>query len=364
MCVIGTRPEAIKMAPIIRELSRFPRLFTTRVCVTAQHRDLLDGMLAEFRIVPDIDLNVMQPNQSIIDVTCAVLNGMQSVLRQEQPDWVIVQGDTTSVSATAQAARYLQLRVGHVEAGLRSHDRSAPFPEEDNRRVVSSFAELHFAPTDQAAANLRAEGIPRHAIHVTGNTGIDTLFDVLRRPESERIARAELGTRIPSSDRLVLVTAHRRENHRNGIVAICAALREIAARHADVRIVFPVHPNPAVRMPVERGLSGVRNISLVPPVSYASMVWLLSRCALVLTDSGGLQEEAPYLGKPVLVLRERTERPEGLTTGLVHLVGTDPERIVAAADALLAQPPESFAPAQPYGDGQAARRVVRALTTA
>jgi UDP-N-acetylglucosamine 2-epimerase (non-hydrolysing) len=363
LTVFGTRPEAIKMAPVIRELARYPEHFTSVVCVTSQHRQMLDQVLGLFDIRPRIDLNIMQPGQSLTDITTAVLRGMECVLAAEQPDWVLVQGDTTTVLSTALAAYYQRARIGHVEAGLRTHDKYQPFPEEINRRVVSTVTDLHFAPTAWAADNLRAEGTPEERIVVTGNTVIDALQHVLSLPFDPAAGPTPLDTLPVGRKRIILVTAHRRENFGHGLQEICAALREIAATWDDVHLVYPVHLNPNVQEPVYSTLSDVPNITLLPPLEYQPLAWLLQQASLVITDSGGLQEEAPGLGKPVLVLRERTERPEGIATGLVHLVGTDRRRIVATAARELDCDQTTAPPrVSPYGDGHAAERIVASLT--
>jgi UDP-N-acetylglucosamine 2-epimerase (non-hydrolysing) len=359
LSVFGTRPEAIKMAPVVQELAKHPDRFISRVCVTAQHRQMLDQVLDLFGIVPDHDLDVMQPNQSLTNVTVAVLTGLEPVLRDEKPDWVLVQGDTTTVMAASLAAFYQGIRVGHVEAGLRTHDKRQPFPEEINRRVAGVVADLHFAPTTWAADNLRREGVPDDRIHVTGNTVIDAIRQVAALPfDPAGTGLADL----PISDkRVILVTAHRRENFGPGMEEICAGLKMLAERHDDAHLVYPVHLNPNVQEPVYRILGGVPNITLLPPLDYRPMVWLLKQSYFVITDSGGLQEEAPGLGKPVLVMRETTERPEGVDAGVVKLVGPNRDALVEWGERLLSDASFYRQMAQavnPYGDGRAAGRII------
>ncbi len=361
LSIFGTRPEAIKLAPVIRELERHPQKVRSRVCVTAQHREMLDQVLDLFGIVPDVDLDLMRPNQTPSQVAAAVLEQLDAVLQKERPDWVLVQGDTTTVLAASLAAYHRRVRVGHVEAGLRTRDKWRPFPEEMNRRLADHLSDLHFAPTEQARQNLLREGLPDETIHVTGNPVIDALLEIAGRPW-EPLAGHPF-SRLPQDRRLVLVTAHRRESFGRPLLQICAALRHLARRD-DLHLVYPVHRNPNVWEPVHRELGAEPGITLLPPVDYGELVYLLKRCTLVLTDSGGIQEEAPALGKPVLVLRERTERPEGIEAGVARLVGTDPQRIVAEAGRLLDDPQAYEAMARavnPYGDGHAAERIVAAL---
>jgi UDP-N-acetylglucosamine 2-epimerase (non-hydrolysing) len=373
LCVLGTRPEAIKMAPVVWELQKYPDQIEAQVCVTAQHRGLLDQVLEIFTITPQHDLDIMQAQQSPVQVIRQVLKRLEPVLVAEQPDWVLVQGDTTSVMATALLAFHHHLRVGHVEAGLRTHDNRRPFPEEINRRLASVMTDLHFAPTAWARDNLLQEGVPAERVRVTGNPVIDTLQWALTWSPSapqfqkrlEQLGLAEAPAEAPAEQRLILVTAHRRENFGRPLEQICLALRELAERYAGtVRILYPVHPNPNVQAPVRRLLGAAPHITLTEPLDYLTLVQVLKRTCLVLTDSGGLQEEAPSLGIPVLVLREVTERPEGVEAGTVQVVGTNQERIVAAAACLLDMPEDYQRMAQainPYGDGHAAERIVRAL---
>lgn len=362
LSVFGTRPEGIKMAPVVRELAKHPERITSRVCVTAQHRQMLDQVLDLFEIRPDYDLDVMQESQSPTQVAANVLSHLEAILKAERPDWVLVQGDTTTVAAAALAAYYARVRVGHVEAGLRTFDKWQPFPEEVNRRVAGVIADLHFAPTARSRQNLLAEGIPDAAVYVTGNPVIDALQWVAQLPYDP--AGGPLAG-VPWERRLILVTSHRRENFGWPLEQICLALRDIAGQyHGQVHIVYPVHLNPNVQEPVYRLLGDVPHITLTPPLDYLPLVYLMKHSTLVLTDSGGIQEEAPGLGKPVLVLREVTERPEAVEAGTVRIVGADRERIVAQARRLLDSPQayENMARAvNPYGDGLAARRIVAAL---
>lgn len=378
LVVFGTRPEAIKMAPLVFALRRRPDAFTVRVCTTAQHRDMLDQVLSVFGIVPDVDLDLMQPNQTLSGLGARVLAAMDEVLVAERPDWVLVQGDTTTVMMTALAAQHRQVRVGHVEAGLRTYDRRNPFPEEMNRVVTDHVSDLCFAPTEAAQANLLAEGIPAQRIRVTGNTVIDALLWTAAQPPPTKAV--ELLNRLGLPDesrsygvnngtpRLILVTAHRRESFGAPLAAICEALRRVALTWGNqVRLVYPVHRNPNVWGPVHSALSDVPGITLLSPVDYRALVYLMQRCFMILTDSGGIQEEAPSLGKPVLVLREVTERPEAVAAGAARVVGTDPERIVSAVSELLTDPvvyARMASAGNPYGDGHAAERIADALLEA
>ena len=383
LLVFGTRPEAIKLAPVIRELKSLGvppgDAPTVRVCVTAQHREMLDQVLRLFDIRPDHDLRVMESNQTPTQVASAVLARLEPVLVAERPDWVVVQGDTTTVATAALAAFYARARVAHVEAGLRTRDKWRPFPEEMNRRVAGAIADLHLAATEGARRNLLAEGVPPDRILVTGNPVIDALQWAAAMPPTPEVQallrQAGVGSRgaearsplppAPPAPRLLFVTAHRRENFGAPLEQICLALREIADRYAGVvRVLYAVHLNPNVWDPVHRLLGGHPNILLTPPLDYLATVHLVKGAALVLTDSGGLQEEAPSLGKPVLVLREVTERPEGVEAGTARVIGTARDRIVAEAARLLDDPAAYSAMAaavNPYGDGKASGRIVRAL---
>jgi len=356
--VFGTRPEAIKLCPLVRRLAAAPDRFQTRVCVTAQHRAMLDQVLDAFSVRPDHDLNLMQPNQSLGQITARAVAALEPLLEAERPDLVLVQGDTTTTFCGALAAFYARIPVGHVEAGLRTGDRYQPFPEEINRLLTTRVTSLHFAATEEAAANLRSEGVPAETVFVTGNTVIDALFHTRDGLEQGRIERPAWPFLDPGR-RLILVTAHRRESFGEGFERICGALTTLAARD-DVEIVYPVHRNPNVRDTVERRLRGVPRIHLLDPLDYVPFVSLMMRSHLILTDSGGIQEEAPSLGKPVLVMREKTERPEAVRAGAVRLVGSDVGRILAETNLLLddsAHYREMSRRHNPYGDGQACQRI-------
>jgi UDP-N-acetylglucosamine 2-epimerase (non-hydrolysing) len=355
--VFGTRPEAIKLCPLIREL-RAREAFVIRICVTAQHREMLDQVLEVFGVVPDHDLNLMWPSQTLSSLTARILDALEGVLVAETPDLVLVQGDTTTTLAGALAAFYHHIPVAHVEAGLRTGDLGHPFPEEMNRVLTSQVTQLHFAPTRGAEANLLAEGIPPSRIHITGNTGIDAVLFVREALVSGSLPAFDWSW-LDTSRKLIVVTSHRRENFGHGFVREMRALERLAAR-PDVEVVYPVHRNPNVLGPAHEMLGGRPNIHLIEPLPYVSFVDLLRRAYLLLTDSGGIQEEAPSLGKPVLVLREKTERPEAVEAGTVKLVGTDEERIVSEAMRLLDDPAEYTRMTRvhnPYGDGQASRRI-------
>lgn len=361
LTVLGTRPEAIKMAPVVQALNVDP-YFDAKVCVTAQHRQMLDQVLELFAIRPDFDLNLMKPGQDLSDITSKVLLGMREVYRQWQPDIILVHGDTTTTLAASISAYYAKIKVGHVEAGLRTFNKFAPWPEEMNRRLTGAMSDVHFAPTDQARHNLLAEGAIESAIHLTGNTVIDALLNVVQRLRNDNTLRNQFEARFSFLDRtkrIILVTGHRRENFGQGFEDICLALAKIAKR-GDVQIVYPVHLNPNVQNPVRRILSEVPNIILLEPLDYLPFVFLMERSTLIITDSGGVQEEAPSLGKPVLVMRSTTERPEAVDAGTVKLVGTDQLTIVSETNRLLDTPAayEAMSLAHnPYGDGFAAKRI-------
>lgn len=369
MLVFGTRPEAIKMAPLVKELRALSGQIETVVCVTAQHREMLDQVLQLFEIEPQYDLNIMKAGQDLSDITCNILSGMKAVLQQEKPDWVLVHGDTTTTLSASLAAYYAQVRVGHVEAGLRTGNKWAPFPEEMNRRLTSVMADVHFAPTVAAQAHLLREGVAPHSIHVTGNTVIDALLAVVKKLRQDTQAQQTLQERfsfLSPERRLILVTGHRRENFGVGFENICNALADIAAEHSDVEILYPVHLNPNVRQPVAEILAErqLDNVHLIDPVDYLPFVYLMDRAYFIITDSGGVQEEAPSLGKPVLVMRETTERPEAVDAGTVRLVGTSREKIVSEARRLLHDPGAYVQMARahnPYGDGTAAKQIAAAL---
>lgn len=368
MVVFGTRPEAIKMAPLVKALQATPGLQAV-VCVTAQHRQMLDQVLRLFEITPEHDLDVMKPGQDLYDITSNILLGLRPVLSAERPDWVLVHGDTTTTLATTLAAYYARIPVAHIEAGLRTGDKYAPFPEEMNRKITGAVADLHFAPTTASEANLLAEGVPAASIHVTGNTVIDALLAVVDKLKTSATLQTELAERfrfLDASKRLILVTGHRRENFGEGFQNICHALADVAERHPEVEILYPVHLNPNVRQPVQDILAarGLSNVHLIEPVDYLPFVYLMNRSHLIITDSGGVQEEAPSLGKPVLVMRETTERPEAVAAGTVKLVGTSREAIVRECERLLtdADAYQTMSRAHnPYGDGQAVARIVKTL---
>ena len=359
--IFGTRPEAVKMAPVVRQLARTPGI-EARVCVTAQHREMLDQVLNLFEITPDIDLNLMQPGQSLAGLTARVFTHLEPVMMEFQPDWVLVQGDTTTVMSAALLAYYLQIKVGHVEAGLRTGDKFQPFPEEINRRVAGVVADLHFAPTEWSRQNLLRENTPAEQIVVTGNPAIDALQWVIQQPFDFKSLDLPLAA---FTKRLVLVTAHRRENFGQPLEDIYQAIKRLADHYADeVHFVYPVHLNPNVQEPAYRLLGQHPSITLLPPLDYLPMVNMMKRATIVLTDSGGLQEEAPGLGVPTLVLRNTTERPEGVEAGTLKLVGTNPDVIVTEARRLLDDPRAHGAMSgakNPYGDGHAAERIVQAI---
>lgn len=368
LSIFGTRPETIKLAPIVRALQQHPQLESI-VCVTAQHRQMLDQMLNLFEIQSDYDLNIMKPNQDLFDVTCDVLQGIKQILMKVKPDYILVQGDTTTAMASSIAAFYLKVPVAHVEAGLRTRNLYAPFPEEFNRSLIGKLAALHFAPTDLARDHLLQEMVDPSRIHVTGNTVIDALFWMRDKFSEKEAWIAELDQwefLIESNNPIILVTGHRRENFGAGFSEICEAFAEIARHHPDWNIIYPVHLNPNVRLPVQKYLSHYKNIYLIEPLNYAAFVYLMNKARLIITDSGGVQEEAPSLGKPVLVTREVTERQEAVNAGTVILVGTDREKIISEIESLMYDQERYAKMAQirnPYGDGQAAQRIVGILSS-
>ena len=378
LLVFGTRPEAIKMAPLVREFQKHPEAFETIVCVTGQHREMLDQVLRIFGIQPDYDLNIMRQGQDLYDVTARVLLGMRDVLREARPDVVLVHGDTTTSTAAALAAFYQRIPVGHVEAGLRTHDIYSPWPEEMNRQLTGRIATYHFAPTPLSKRNLTEEGVSPDRIVVTGNTVIDALRQVVSRIKADASLDAELERtlraggydvgRLRDGRRLVLITGHRRENFGEGFIHMCTAIKDLTRRYPEVDFVYPMHLNPNVRRPIHEvfgdDLSGLGNMFFIEPLEYLSFVYLMEKSAIVLTDSGGIQEEAPGLGKPVLVMRDTTERPEALDAGTVRLVGTDYDKITREVSTLLddASAYERMSQAvNPYGDGLACGRIVQFL---
>lgn len=362
LIVFGTRPEAIKMAPLVKEFKKNKDQFDTRVCVTAQHREMLDQVLEFFDIVPEYDLNLMKPNQNLYSLTGDIIVGLKDILEEFKPDYVYVHGDTTTTMAASIAAFYSGAEVCHVEAGLRTHHKRAPFPEEINRQITGRVTDYHFAPTTASQENLLKENINPKDILITGNTVIDALLESVERVEDLQNAEIDRLKQIVEQDKkLILVTGHRRENHGDGFIRICEALKEIAMTHADVQIIYPVHLNPNVKKPVYEILSGINNIQLIDPLAYPSFVWLMNQSYMIVTDSGGVQEEAPSLGKPVLVMRDTTERPEAVAAGTVILVGTDKEKIVNEANSLLTDKSryaKMSALHNPYGDGKACQRIV------
>lgn len=363
LSVFGTRPEAIKMAPVVRQLRETPGI-DSRVCVTAQHREMLDQVLDAFEIQPDVDLNLMRGGQGLYDLTARVITGMEPVLKELAPDLVLVHGDTTTTFAVSLATYYAQTKIGHVEAGLRTGNKYAPFPEEMNRALTGRLADFHFAPTPTSKTNLIREAVPEQSIHVTGNTAIDALLWMRDKVRGRRdLIETAVGP-LPDEQRLVLITAHRRESFGPGFESICQAFKELCERFPDTCFVYPVHLNPNVQDPVRRHLTGIANMRLIEPLPYPVFTALMERSTLILTDSGGVQEEAPALGKPVLVLREVTERPEAVEAGTVLLVGTDRNLLVDQSSRLLTDCEAYDSMSRrinPYGDGYAAPRIVDAI---
>ena len=376
MLVFGTRPEAIKMAPLVKEFQKYPETFKTIVCVTGQHREMLDQVLRIFDIQPDYDLNIMKQGQDLYDVTAKVLIGMRDVLKETQPDIVLVHGDTTTSTAAALAAFYQQIPVGHVEAGLRTHNIYSPWPEEMNRQITGRITTYHFAPTSLSKDNLLQEGVAGEQIIVTGNTVIDALYMVVEKIKNDGILSCELEKvlkasgydigRLSDGRKLVLITGHRRENFGDGFISMCKAIKSLSEKYPEVDFVYPMHLNPNVRKPIHEvfGKSQRANLFFIEPLEYLSFVYLMEKAAIVLTDSGGIQEEAPGLGKPVLVMRDTTERPEALAAGTVKLVGTNYDKIVNEVSGLLDSQEyyEKMSKAvNPYGDGKSCSRIVKAL---
>ncbi len=378
MLVFGTRPEAIKMAPLVKEFQKHPETFKTVVCVTGQHRQMLDQVLQLFEITPDYDLNIMKQGQDLYDVTARVLTGMRDVLKEAQPDVVLVHGDTTTSTAAALAAFYQQISVGHVEAGLRTHNIYSPWPEEMNRQITGRIATYNFAPTPLSKANLLREAVAEESITVTGNTVIDALYWVVNKIKEDKALNNELKgllaqagydvTRLDSGKKLVLITGHRRENFGDGFINMCTAIKDLTLKYPDVDFVYPMHLNPNVRKPIHEvfgeDLNGLGNMFFIEPLEYLSFVYLMEKSNIVLTDSGGIQEEAPGLGKPVLVMRDTTERPEALEAGTVKLVGTDYNKIVSEVSQLLDDQAHYDAMSKavnPYGDGLACGRIAETL---
>jgi len=368
LLVFGTRPEAIKMAPLVKEFAKDNINFETKVCVTAQHREMLDQVLELFDIIPEYDLNLMKPGQDLYDITSNVLLGMKDVLSDFTPDVVLVHGDTTTTSATSLAAFYNQVKIGHVEAGLRTGDLQSPWPEEANRQMTGVLANYHFSPTTTSEENLLKENKNSRNILVTGNTVIDALFLALEKIKIDKKLEKQIVEDIKNLDysiekdkKIILVTGHRRENHGQGFINICEALKEIAEKNPEFDIVYPVHLNPNVQKPVKKILSNIENIYLIEPLQYEQFIYLMDKSYFIITDSGGVQEEAPSLGKPVLVMRDTTERPEALEAGTVKLVGTNKEKIIQEAQKLIDDKmayKEMSLSHNPYGDGQACAKIV------
>ncbi len=363
LIVFGTRPEAIKMAPLVKEFEKHSNIFETKVCITAQHREMLDQVLTFFEISPEYDLDLMKPNQNLFSLTANIIEGLKPVLEEFKPDYVYVHGDTTTTMATSIAAFYAGAKVCHVEAGLRTFNMQSPFPEEMNRCVTGVVSNIHFSPTATSKENLLSENKKPESIVVTGNTVIDALkFSVGKVTSSYKDKEIEdLESQVDFNKRIVLVTGHRRENHGQGFINICEALKQLTLDHSDIQIVYPVHLNPNVQKPVYEILEGVEAIKLITPLSYPAFVWLMNKSYMIITDSGGVQEEAPSLGKPVLVMRNTTERPEAVDAGTVLLVGTDKEKIVAEASKLLKGKDEYQKMSKlhnPYGDGNACKKIV------
>ena len=364
LIIFGTRPEAIKMAPLVKEFQKHDELFDTKVCITAQHREMLDQVLTFFEITPDFDLDLMKPNQNLYVLTADILINLKPVLESFKPDYVFVHGDTTTTMATSLAAFYAGAKICHVEAGLRTFNMQSPFPEEMNRSVTGVVSNLHFAPTKTSKNNLIAENISEEDIIITGNTVIDALsysVEKVNTPTFQDQEIEQLKIVLNDDKKLILVTGHRRENHGDGFIRICEALKEIALEHSDCQIIYPVHLNPNVQKPVYDLLSDINNIDLISPLSYPAFVWLIEKAYLIITDSGGVQEEAPSLGKPVLVMRDTTERPEAVNAGTVLLVGTDKQKIIDEAHRLLEDNNAYLAMStlhNPYGDGKACSKIV------
>jgi len=366
LSVFGTRPEAIKMAPVIKELGKYPEIISSKVCVTAQHRQMLDQVLNLFNIHPDYDLDIMKPGQDLFDITCNVLQGLKPILNSEKPDLLLVHGDTTTTMSAALAAYYCRIPVGHVEAGLRTFNKFSPFPEEINRKISGALSDYHFSPTETSRDNLLREGVFPDSIFITGNTVVDALLSVVERIEATPELNdqfVETFSYLDPAKKLILVTGHRRENFGEGFKSVCNALAEIAQTRSDIEILYPVHLNPNVQEPVSRILGNQQhhNIHLIEPVDYLPFVYLMNRAYLILTDSGGVQEEAPSLGKPVLVMRNTTERPEAILAGTVRLVGTNHKKIVAESLELIGNADAYNVMSMahnPYGDGKAAQRIV------
>jgi len=369
LIIFGTRPEAIKMAPLVKEFLKNKNEFETKVCITAQHREMLDQVLSFFEIVPDYDLDLMKPNQNLYSLTSDIITNLKPILEEFKPDYVYVHGDTTTTMAASIASFYSGAKVCHVEAGLRTFNKRSPFPEEVNRSIAGSVSDYHFAPTTTSKQNLLNENISEHNILVTGNTVIDALDFSSGKVTSSQYTDDEvqnLNDIVDNSKKLILVTGHRRENHGQGFINICSALKEIAEKNSEVQIIYPVHLNPNVQKPVYELLDNIKNVKLIDPLSYPAFVWLMNKSYLIITDSGGVQEEAPSLGKPVLVMRDTTERPEAVDAGTVFLVGTDKNKIVNETNNLLNNEEAYLKMSKlhnPYGDGTACKKIVNFISS-
>ena len=368
MVVIGTRPEAIKLAPVIKELGRYPKDFEVITVTTAQHRQMLDQVLKLFKITPSYDLDIMEDDQTLPGITARIIEKFDPIVRKEKPDWILIQGDTTTTFISALIGFYYKIRISHIEAGLRTHNKYRPFPEEINRRLTGVLTDFHFTPTERAKQNLLSEGVPQKNVFVTGNTVIDALFITLEKLKKDKSMLQHLNSQFSflnsKSTKLILVTAHRRENFGNPLQNICLALKEIIRCNHNLEIIYPVHLNPNVQEPVKRILKDNERVHLINPLDYESFVWLMEKSYFILTDSGGIQEEAPSLGKPVLVLRQVTERPEAVEAGTVRVVGLDRDKIVREAQRLLDDETlyeRMSKAANPYGDGKASKRIVEIL---
>lgn len=365
LVVFGTRPEAIKMAPVVKHLHQ-NGYFEVKICVTAQHREMLDQVLEFFNIIPDYDLNLMRPNQNLNQLTASLISALGKVVEEFQPNCVLVHGDTTTCMAASITAFYAGCKIGHIEAGLRTHNKFAPYPEEINRKIAASVTDFHFSPTDTAKKNLLKENYAEDSIIVTGNTVIDGLFLAISKIKSQQFKSIDsLKNKFNDKARIILITGHRRENFGEGFLNICCAIKTIANNNPDITIVYPVHLNPNVQQPVKEILGRVENVILIEPQPYEAFVWLMNKAYIIITDSGGVQEEAPSLGKPVLVMRETTERPEAVEAGTVVLVGTNPDKIIQECEKLLTNPSyyqKMSETINPYGDGKASHRIVKYLT--
>ena len=365
LIIFGTRPEAIKMAPIVKEFLKYPKFFDIKVCVTAQHREMLDQVLHFFDIKTDFDLNLMKPNQNLYSLTSSILNSLKSVLEEFKPDYVFVHGDTTTTMASSIASFYFGAKLCHIEAGLRTYNKLSPFPEELNRQITSRISDYHFTPTKFSYDNLIRENISKKKIIITGNTVIDALYEGLDRIQNDKsLIKRGLYDKLNKNENIILVTGHRRENHGKGFINICNALIQIAYENKNFKIIYPVHPNPKVQEPVNKYLKDIDNILLINPLSYPEFIWLMNKSKIIITDSGGIQEEAPSLGKPVLVLRDTTERQEAVESGTVILVGTNKNKIVQECNSLIQNQDKYNKMSKlnnPYGNGTSSKKIINFL---